>query len=372
MTSSNDRLRLGIASLLSLLAHCTALAILVPVAALLQLGRALVDRENDTLRIAVLLALLLHLALVVPAVHWLLSYRPAEEPSRFRVDLWNRESQGATADEEEKTPEEEIEDYEPREELPEGQVVEAPPAPDRRRPKKPRYLAERDSRVEQETQAGTRSRGAASAPSSPEAESSGKDAREAPGGMTAERMGVAPLPSELERAERGEAAAERRAPPALEDISLEPSMSAMAGALAGTGLDNLDDVIRADRTALNTAGWDYASFFNRVKRSVERYWHPDLEWKKRDPYGNIYGLKDRTTVLLVVLRGDGSLKNLYVMNPCGAPFLDDEAYEAVRQASPFPNVPAGLRDRRDGLVKFSFHFIVEVGSRPVFRMRRYR
>ena len=60
----------------------------------------------------------------------------------------------------------------------------------------------------------------------------------------------------------------------------------------------------------------------------------------------------------VVLRGDGSLKKLYVMQPSGAPFLDDEAYQAVRRAAPFPNVPNGLKDRRDGLVKFTFHIFV--------------
>ena len=47
------------------------------------------------------------------------------------------------------------------------------------------------------------------------------------------------------------------------------------------------------------------------------------------------------------------------------------AREAVMKAAPFPNVPGGLKDKRDGLVKFTFHFLVEVGERPVFRMRRY-
>jgi TonB family protein len=146
----------------------------------------------------------------------------------------------------------------------------------------------------------------------------------------------------------------------------------MSSALAGTGLDSLDGVIEADNTALNTAGWEYASFFNRVKRKVEQFWHPDIEFRQRDPYGNVYGFKDRVTVLLVVLRGDGSLKKLYVMQPSGAPFLDEEAFQAVQRAAPFPNVPDGLKDKRDGLVKFTFHFIVEVGSAPVFRMRRYK
>ena len=66
------------------------------------------------------------------------------------------------------------------------------------------------------------------------------------------------------------------------------------------------------------------------------------------------------------------MKKLYVMRPSGAVFLDREAFEAVEKAGPFPNVPDGLKDRRDGLVKFTFHFIVDVGESPVFRIRRYR
>ncbi len=76
--------------------------------------------------------------------------------------------------------------------------------------------------------------------------------------------------------------------------------------------------------------------------------------------------------MLVVLRGDGSLKKVYVMDPSGAVFLDDEAKEAVEKAAPFPNVPPGLIDKKDGLVKFAFHFLVTVGEQPIFRMRRYR
>jgi TonB family protein len=76
--------------------------------------------------------------------------------------------------------------------------------------------------------------------------------------------------------------------------------------------------------------------------------------------------------LLVVLRGDGSLKKVYVMDPSGALFLDDEAEEAIEKAAPFPNVPPGLIDKKDGLVKFTFQFLVTVGEQPIFRMRRYR
>jgi TonB family protein len=370
MTAKDTR-RLWLAVLFSMLAHVTAALVLLPVLLVVRALQVLFERDNDGLRIALLLAVLLHLALLLPAVHWLMLREPGDaESADLRVDLWDAER----AAEDEKTPEEELAEYDPPELPPELPVVRAPPAEDERPPRDPRYSAERDSRAEKERVASLRTPGAGDAASRPEspAPTAGDAREEIEGGLRAELMGAAPLPSDLARAERGERAAERQAPRSLRDISIQPSASALASALAGTGLDRIDDVIEGDHTALNTLGWEYASFFNRVKQKVEQFWHPDVEWRRRDPYGNVYGIKDRVTVLLVVLRTDGSLKKLYVMQPSGAAFLDDEAYEAVQQAAPFPNVPPPLIDEQDGLVKFTFSFIVEVGSAPVFRMRRYR
>ncbi len=368
---SKDTRRLWLAVLFSMLAHVTAALVLLPVLLLVRAVRVLFEPDNDGLRVALVLAVLLHLALLLPAVHWLMLRDPGDEDaSALRVDLWD----AAHEAEEEKTPEEELAEYDPPEKPPELPVVRSPESEDKRPPKDPRYAAEHDSRAEKESVSRIRTPGSGEAVSQPEspAHTEGDALEEIEGGLRAELMGAAPLPSDLARAERGEHAAERQAPRALKDINLQPTASAMMSALAGTGLDRIDDVIEGDHTALNTLGWEYASFFNRVKQKVEQFWHPDVEWRIRDPYGNIYGIKDRVTVLLVVLRTDGSLRKLYVMQPSGAPFLDDEAYEAVQQAAPFPNVPPPLVDGRDGLVKFTFSFIVEVGSAPVFRMRRYR
>ncbi len=371
----NDRRRLGVAIVLAVLAHLTALVLLLPLYAAVRSFRALTKDENEGLWVALLLALLLHATLLGPLIHWIVTNAPqSTDDAMMDVELWDENNQFAKLQqEEEKTPEEELEEYEPEEELPEGQVVQAPPSEDKRPPKeKPRFLAEQDARVERETKSRLRIPGASAAAPSPQLPGAGRDAQTMPGGMRAEQHGMAPLPSELERAEQAERAAEKKAPPSLQDVNLQPSLQAMASTLAGTGLDHLEDVIEGEHTALNTAGWQFAAFFNRVKRQVEQFWHPDEKYRSHDPYGNIYGFKDRITVLLVVLRSDGSLKKIYVMNPSGAPFLDEEAVQAVTKASPFPNVPNGLKDRRDGLVKFTFHFIVQVGENPVFRMRRYQ
>ena len=372
---SKEKRRIAAAFAFSLLAHVTALLVLVPLWALHQMVKVMWSKDGEGMRVAVLLALLLHLAIILPLLYLLMTRLPEDEATGlFDVELWRSDqSANQLVPEKEKTPEEELEEYEPEEELPEGQVVRAPPSEDTRKPdKKPRFVSERDNRVERESKARSRTPGTGQATSSPQRMGTGQDPQTMPGGRRSELMGAPARPSDLETAETGDVSKEEKAPPSLNNINLNPSMNALAAALAGTGLDHLEDVIEGDVTALNTAGWKHAAFFNRVKTKVEQNWHPDLEYRVHDPYGNIYGFKDRITVLLVVLRGDGSLKKAYIMEPSGAAFLDEEARRAVENAAPFPNVPEALKDKEDGLVKFTFHFLVEVGEQPVFRIRRYR
>jgi TonB family protein len=366
--------RLTVAIVFSVLAHVTAAIVLLPLLALKRCIEILLDEDNESLRICVFLAILLHIAIVLPLVHLIVSYSPEDNyPETLNIDLWDAEARSMLKEEEVKTPKEELEDYEPDEELEDGQVVDAPNPKDERPPdEKTRLLSEKDSKVVEETQSSIKMPGFASPAPAPSTPGMGKDTENLPGGMRiVERHTVGPLPSKFEPSDKGDRSAMDHAPTAMEDISTNPSLQAMASTLAGTGLDHLENIVDGDSTALNTLGFRYASFFNRIKREVQKRWHPSREYKLHDRYGNIYGFKDRTTVLLVVLRSDGSLKKAYIMEPSGAPFLDVEAREAVEKAEPFPNVPNGLKDKRDGLVKFTFHFVVKVGERPVFRMRRY-
>lgn len=331
------------------------------------------SRRHNRLKGATLFALLaalFHLLVVLPLVLLLARHlAPPPAPLARSFDIFELETAPG-----EKTPAEELEEYEPAAELPDGEVVRLPADADRRRPKeKPRFLSETGSRAEVETRSALRTPGPEGAVArAPQLGGRGSDSSTEPGGMRAGQEGPpSERGKEFERDASGAFSTSLRAPFSPRDLSLRPSREAMAGAIAGTGLDHLEDVVAGDATAVNSAAWEFASFFNRVKSRVELFWKPGAEYKRRDPYGMVYGLKDRVTVLLVVLHPDGRLKKLYVMDPSGAPFLDDEAYEAVEQAAPFPNVPHGLRDERDGLVKFTFHFVVEVGSAPLVRMRRY-
>lgn len=368
----NPRRQPGPAPSSSLLARLTAVAA-APFSALYRALRGLTREENKVLLIAFVLALLIHLPLLAGLSWWFGSLHPEPDPTRsLLVDLWDRPS--SDKKEEDKTPEEELEEYEPEEEPPEGQVVSVPKSKDTSPPPEDtKFLAEQDTRVEKESRSRIRMPGASSISAKPTLPGEGQEDKTQKGGMRSHEFHtMAPMESALPTEDEGEKPARVGPPPALEDINLVPTMESMASAISGTGLDHLEGVLDGDHTAVNAIGWKYASFFNRVKREIERYWHPDREFRRNDPYGNIYGMKDRRTDLLVVLRPDGSLKKVYIMSPSGVPFLDDEAKEAVEQAAPFPNVPLGLMDKNDRLVKFTFGFIVEVGRDPVLRIRRYR
>src|SRR5205085_10535651 len=96
-----------------------------------------------------------------------------------------------------------------------------------------------------------------------------------------------------------------------------------------------------EETALNSKQWRYATFFNRVKRLVAQKWHPDVVYRRYDPNGQVFGTRDRFTVVRVLLNRDGSLKTVALEKRSGVEFLDEEALSALRQAAPFVNPPTG-------------------------------
>ena len=67
-------------------------------------------------------------------------------------------------------------------------------------------------------------------------------------------------------------------------------------------MDYLHDLDDGESTALNAKKWMHAPFFNRLKEAVAEEWHPDLVYLRHDPSGNVYGAKDRVSVLRVTLK----------------------------------------------------------------------
>jgi protein TonB len=129
-------------------------------------------------------------------------------------------------------------------------------------------------------------------------------------------------------------------------------------------------VEEGDANLLTTAHWRHAPFFQRVRRQVAQNWHPQVAVARHDPGALTYGHRDRRTIVRVVLNDDGSLERVYVIQGCGADFLDDEAVRAVQRGAPFPNPPQGLVDQRTGHAVFSFEFNLTFSAPPLLRLGR--
>ena len=139
---------------------------------------------------------------------------------------------------------------------------------------------------------------------------------------------------------------------------LIPSMGSLARLEGGPSNDALQSIDVGEGTFLNAREFKYASFFNRLKRSVAQRWDPLLEVQRRDPTGNIYGWRARMTTVLVSLDQLGALQQTAVEQSCGVDFLDQEAVAAFERAAPFPNPPSGLADTQ-GNIRFLFNFHVD-------------
>ena len=143
--------------------------------------------------------------------------------------------------------------------------------------------------------------------------------------------------------------------------NLKPSKEQLERIVGGGSVDHLEEVDSGEETALSAKRWVYASFFNRLKRSVAQNWDPQTVWRRADPQGTHHGFKTRVTEVRVSLSPKGDLSKIVVTTPSGVSELDDEAVRAFHAAGPFPNPPEGLV-QKDQLITFAFSFYFEIGA----------
>ncbi len=148
-----------------------------------------------------------------------------------------------------------------------------------------------------------------------------------------------------------------------DSLKLVPSVGVLASLSGAPMSDHIENMEEGEGTFLNSREFKYASYFNRMKRGVSQHWQPMLEYRRRDPSGNIYGKRSRLTVVNITLKADGRVKDLSVSRSSGVEFLDHEALLAVRRAQPFPNPPRGLINDQTGLIEFPFSFHIEFSRR---------
>ncbi len=137
----------------------------------------------------------------------------------------------------------------------------------------------------------------------------------------------------------------------------DPFMASREG--DGGFYDHTREIDEGDRTLLNRHRTRYWAFFDRLVEQVRQHWAGGEVYRRHDPRGNVYGVRDRVTTLRISLLGDGQIHRIWISSPSGLDFLDEEAVRAVRAAAPFLNAPDGMKDR-DGMVHFSFSFYIEI------------
>ncbi|HPA56892.1 MAG TPA: TonB family protein [bacterium] len=124
--------------------------------------------------------------------------------------------------------------------------------------------------------------------------------------------------------------------------------------------DFLKDVEKGDETALNARKFIYSAYFNKIKQAISQHWTPSYVLMINDPGGHVYGKKDRLTKLIVHISSSGTLISAKVDVSSGIDFLDREAINAFKMASPFSPPPEVLLNSQNLLeIHFSFMVIVE-------------
>lgn len=370
------------------------------------------EEQRQAIVVAALASLVLHYPLLQAALAVVGAERPPEryEPIAITevelldgLDLSEEMDQAARDRAKERLEEEKRKAKEPEDEL-DGQVVSVP-APKRatERPKDARYLARYDNATERETKRkGDPKAGGPQQVATPMVEQGREgiepldalraairppDARESEDEPRKERTEDAEKrdaaqrfsvirrdEAPLELAPEGSPGPSRRdrrgpeGPPTYE--ALLPPLVGMGGGPGVKGTDDwLPEVEEGDETALNTRRFRYWSFFERVKESLKRNWRPAQEFRRADPTGRVYGVRDRMTVLSVVLNADGSLSGLRILAESGVGPLDEEAVRAFHAAQPFPNPPGGLVGE-DGHIQFTYALILDIESGWDFRPLR--
>ena len=155
---------------------------------------------------------------------------------------------------------------------------------------------------------------------------------------------------------------------ALDALLYQSSIGNRNSSIANGTPEHIEGVADGNETVLNTKAYKHGWFFNRVVGALYQNWRVQEAHRLHDPSGRVYGVRDRNTVLAVVLDMSGNLVEARILESSGAPHLDDEALATFKRAQPFPNPPSELGDA-DGRIRFPMGFRLQFGKPSFFRMR---
>jgi TonB family protein len=109
---------------------------------------------------------------------------------------------------------------------------------------------------------------------------------------------------------------------------------------------------------LNTPDPRYASYFAELKRRIEEKWVYPQEAARQGQSGQ--------GDLRFVLRKDGSVRTVEIINSSGVMVLDRYIENAIRLASPFPPIPVSVGE---DVIPISINFTYVLGGIRAFGFR---
>lgn len=115
----------------------------------------------------------------------------------------------------------------------------------------------------------------------------------------------------------------------------------------------LPEISIGNETLLNTKEFAFHTFYIRMKREIEGYWHPDRMLSINQAIHGTF-----ITSITVVLDEQGYLIQTHIYKPSGISQLDREAIDAIEKASPFPNPPKELLGD-DHKIRVNWNFIFD-------------
>ncbi len=109
-------------------------------------------------------------------------------------------------------------------------------------------------------------------------------------------------------------------------------------------IDFLEGAASGQITLANSYKYQYAYFFNQLKRSIAFYWNPGPSLRLVPATG-----ADLVTKARFVLNQDGLLKDLEVLSSSGFQAVDRAALSAIKNSTPVFSVPKELLDENGQL-----------------------
>jgi TonB family protein len=234
------------------------------------------------------------------------------------------------------------------------QVVDIEPA-DTTRPKDAKYLAEFDSRADEEQKAPlTNQKPPSRAPQKP---SSPAEEQTSPEKTAKQPVATDDEAFELPAKPRSFSAPKRKkVRKASDPLGLYETPVSDQGPS-----EHLSETKTGERAKLNAWQWKHAPFFNRIKTRIGQVWSPQAQITRHDPDGTILGQKDRVTIVKVTIDAAGRLTDVSVLSSSGVAYLDEEAERAFKAAAPFAFPPPELFAKSDHFT-FQFGFYIQVNS----------